>query len=337
MRGRGGYDWGDTWPTVWPVDGCKPSRYRAKASAAQVSEARSFTVAKGEAVKQLKIPGAGGAPRIRITAPDGEVLTIGDTEETWVQTKHLVALRQDEGQVTWAGVKDGVPGTYKIEALDGSVPMQPISETRPGYSSDWKATVTGSGAGRVLRYDVGKPMQQSVTFVERVGDAAHVLGTATSGTGTIRFTPAPEGGYGKRTIEAVATIDGTPIPSQTVASFVVAKPRPAGRPATVRALRRGKGVLVRWSAVDGARAYSVSLKSANGPTRTVRVVNAARSRTFANVSLEYPGTVSVTAQDPLRRWGKARTARFARHVAPVTALQTSARNEKRALARARKG
>jgi|GEM_PF-1877298 len=329
----GGYIWGDTWPTVWPVDGCKPSRFWEKASAAQASGERTFTVAKGEDVKQLKIPGVDGAPKIKITAPDGEVLTIGDTAETWVQTKHMVALRQDEGKVTWAGVKDGAPGTYKIEPLDGSVAMQPIAETRAGYSSDWKATVSGSGTSRVLRYDVGKPMGQSVTFVERIGDAAHILGTATNGTGTIKFTPAPEGGAGKRTIQAVATIDGTPIQDQDVATFTVSKEPTVGRPLTVRVKRVGKSAVVTWATVRGAKAYSVTLKSANGPSRTVRLGGNARSRKFANVALDYAGVVSVTAADALKHWGKPRTTRFARRTAPVTALQTNARNEKRQLAR----
>ena len=92
-------------------------------------------------------------------------------------------------------------------------------------------------------------------------------------------------------------------------------------------------MVVPWPAVTGAKAYSVTLKSANGPSRTVRLGAGARSRKFASVPLDYAGAVSVTAADALKRWGKARTTRFARRTTPVTALQTNTRNEKRELAR----
>ncbi len=176
-------------------------------------------------------------------------------------------------------------------------------------------------------------MGQSVTFVERIGEAAHILGTATSGTGTIKFTPAPEGGPGKRVIQAVATIEGSPIPDQDVATFVVRKDEKIAAPTSVKLRRQGKNVIVRWSAVDGAKGYAVTLKSANGPSRTVRLGKNARTRRFANVPLEYAGRVSVTAQDAAKQWSKPRSETFARRKAPVTALQTKSRNEKRDFAR----
>ena len=207
----GGLLWGH-WPTVWPIDGCKPSRFwevfTAKASADRVT----FKVARGEKVKQLKIPGTGGAPDIKITAPGGEVLSTAGT--TYARTAHMVALRQDGGEVTWAGVKDGRPGTYTIERLPGSVPIGRLGQTRPGYDTDFTARVTGKGAVRTLHYDARRKAGQTVTFVERGGVESKILRTVHGGRGSFRFRPAP-GGATARRIVALASIDGAPIPEQT--------------------------------------------------------------------------------------------------------------------------
>lgn len=337
--------WADPWPTIWLIDGCKPSRFwtvssRTRAKAAQDAPGElSFTVTKGETAKNLRIAGAGGAPMVRITGPGGQSLEIsGDAN---VQDKALAGLRQPEGNVTWAGVDNGPTGRYRIEPLPGSVPITGLEATRPDYSSAYKASVRATGPSqevlgaraaatgtRTLQYDTGRPAGQVVTFVEQGADVNQIIGTSRGGKGTLRFTPAPGRAISRR-IVAQATIDGVPIPEQVVTRYRVGAtttPKPA---ASVTARRRGTGVRVGWAPVAGARAYSVTLKSANGPSRTRRVSAGRRALTIPGVPRDYAGTVTVAAQDALGRWGKPRTARFARRNRPFTALQSTARNQRR--------
>src|SRR4051812_35569143 len=136
----GGLLWGH-WPTIWLIDGCKPSRFWEKFDARASADRVTFTVKKGERAKNLKIPGTGGAPSVKVTAPGGESVSTAGT--TFARSAHLVVLRQNEGKVTWAGVKDGKPGTYVIERLPGSPGIGRLGQTRPGYDTDIAARVTG--------------------------------------------------------------------------------------------------------------------------------------------------------------------------------------------------
>jgi hypothetical protein len=317
--------WGH-WPTVWLIDGCKPSRFWEVFTGARAAADRlTFKVAKGESVKQLKIPGTGGAPDIKITAPGGEVLSTAGT--TYARTAHMVALRQPEGNVTWAGVDHGKPGTYTIERLPGSVPIGRLGLTRPGYDTNFSASVTGKGALRTLHYDARKNAGQKVTFVERGGIETKILRTVKGGRGSFRFRPAV-GGSTARRIVALATIDGAPIPEQVLAHYnVAAIPKP-GKPGRVKLVRRGTSLIVSWTKVKAAKRYGIKLKGGNAKSRTYHAGAGRRSLTVKNVPLTYGGTVSVSAQGLLGDWGKPRTAKYKRRRQPFTVVQTNSSNEK---------
>ncbi len=322
----GGLLWGH-WPTVWPIDGCKPSRFWEVFTARASADRVSFKVARGEKVKQLKIPGTGGAPNIKITAPGGEVLSTAGT--TYARTAHMVALRQDGGQVTWAGVKNGRPGTYTIERLPGSVPIGRLGQTRPGYDTNFTARVTGKGAVRTLHYDARRNAGQTVTFVERGGVQAKILRTAHGGRGSFRFRPAFGTATGRR-IVALASIDGAPIPEQTLARYNVARIPKTGKPGRVTLIRRGPSLVVRWTKATGATRYGIMLKGGNAKSWSYTVAASRRSFVIKNVPLTYGGTVSVSARGVTGDWGKPRSATFKRRKLPFTALQTNSRNEKKA-------
>lgn len=322
-----GYYWGDLLPHIWLLDGCKPSLYWEKPSGARAAADRlTFRVAPGERAKELQIRGVGAAPRVRITAPGGEVLTLATG--TWAETKTMMALRQEgPTTTTYAAVKNGRPGTYTVERLPGSAALKNLAETRPGYDTNFRARVTGSGPQRTLTYDLGRPARQRVTFFERTAEGAHAIGTATSGRGTIRFAPAP-GAPGVRRIVSVATLAGAPIPDQVLATYRVSDEK-VRAPAGLRVRRRGTSLQVSWRAVPGARAYGVAVRSAGGPTRALRLGANARRATLRGVAEVFGGRVVVTARDARGRWSRPATARYARTRAPFTVLQTATRNEKR--------
>ena len=325
----GGLLWGH-WPTVWPIDGCKPSRFWEQYTASASADRVTFKVAKGEKVKQFKLPGKGGAPSIKMTGPGGETLTTAGT--TYARTAHMVAVRQDGGQATYGGVKDGKPGTYVITRLPGSVALGRLAASRPGYDNDFSARVTGKGAVRTLHYDARRKGGKKVTFVERGGIGIKILKTVTGGRGSFRFRPA-FGPATSRRIVALASLDGSPIPAQTLAHYRVKRIPKTGRPRHVRLRRKGTTLIVRWTKATGATRYGIKLKGGNAKSRTYKVAARRRSLRLKNVPLTYGGTVAVSAQGVLGDWAKPRTARYKRRKAPFTALQSKARNERLAAKR----
>ena len=213
-----GYHWGDFWPTIWLIDGCKPSNYwitSVTGAADAAAAARTFTVARGESAKNVRLRGVGGAPNVEVRGPDGE--TVSTATSTYVTSRTLAILRQDAGKVTWIGVNHGKPGRYTITLLPGSPQIAELAGTRPG-SREITATVTGSASRRTLHYVIGSPTGERVTFFERAGATFTRLGTARGGRGSIHFTPAPGRG-GVREIVAQIQVDGVAAPDRTVGHY----------------------------------------------------------------------------------------------------------------------
>ncbi len=320
-----GYRWGEAWPTIWPFDGCKHSPFWEVETARASADRRTFTIARGEARKFVKVRGVGGAPIIEVRAPGGEVLSTAGKE--FAQSRTMTAIRQNGGRVTWLGVKGGRPGRYTITTLPGSVPLGRMAASRPGYDTEFKARVIGRGAVRTLVYDARKPGGQRVTFIELGNHVARTLRTVRGGKGKFRFRPTVAAGR-RRSIVAVSTLNGTPLPDKTLARFrAPAIPR-TGRPKRVSVRRRGTRLAVRWSKARGAKRYGVVLRLGNGQTRMFRVSARRRSLRIRGVSRTLGGSVSVSAQGLLNDWGRARSRRFKRLAVPVTVVQTDRSNEK---------
>jgi hypothetical protein len=324
-----GLKWGQVIPKIWLIDGCKPSEYwvdvRAAKARAAGNDGLTFTVAKGEDVKNIRLEGAGAAPMIRVTGPGGKTLDLDGKE--LVKSGGLAGLRETEGGVTYLGVKDGAPGTYRVTALPGSASFGTLSATRPGYDTNFTAKVTGSGATRTLIYDARKSGQREVTFFEKGPNVMHLLTTVKGGRGKVRFTPA-SGAAGTRTIEAEATVDDVPIPPQTLAKFRWSGTPRTGRPGRVTVKRHGKTLTIRWGKAVGAKTYGVVVEQGK-VERRFRVKAPQRKLTVRGVGLTDDGIVRVSAQGVLQDWGPARTSnRFKALAKPPTVLQTARHNQK---------
>ena len=131
------------------------------------------------------------------------------------------------------------------------------------------------------------------------------------GRGSFTFRPSP-GGSTARRIVALASIDGVPIPEQTLARYTVPRIPKAGRPGRVSVTRAGTSLSVRWTSAAGATRYGILLKSGNAASRTVRVGASRRSVVLKNVPTTYGGSVAVSARGAAGDWGKPRTATFQR-------------------------
>ena len=300
---------------VWLPDGCKPSRYwsagrgsfSANARYAHAAQAVKITVAKGESAKSVKLVGRGGAPHVEITGPGGQTLSIDGDDA--VKRGALQAISASTYSTTWIGLKDARPGTYTISPLPDSVPIASLAETRPGYDSDFSAKVSGRGSRLTLHYDARKRGGgQRVTFFEDGANVMHPLITSTGGTGTVHFTPAP-GAPGTRTIVASATVDGSPIRSQTLARFHFAGTVKTGRPGKVTVRRKGGSLLVKWTAAAGATRYGVLLTRSDGAQQRFTVAASHRSLRVGHFPLTFGGRVSISARGVLGDWGAARKSK----------------------------
>lgn len=309
-----GFRWGSVWPEIWLIDGCKPSPYWVTVKPPnQRSTGQSlglttttFTVARGERAKNVRLTGVGGAPRIEVRGPTGELVSASG--DTLVLGKTIAVLRQNSGRVTWIGVANGAPGTYTVSTLPGSTAIEGVAATRR-QADHVKASVSVAGSDRVLRYDVARLEGRRVAFYERGRTSYKRVVVTTGGRGALRFKPA-QGPAGTRQILAQVELNGQPSPPRVVARYRVAPP-PRLRPPTRLYVRRtAASVSVRWAAVAAATRYALVLRLRNGVQRVVTLPPRRRTVVFRAIPATQAGTVTVRAIGPGGVLGPAASGRF---------------------------
>ncbi len=337
-----GYYWGDILPHIFNgvTDGCKPSHYwvqdvRAARLAAQEllasEEAGSggdtellsaapppqerapapvaFTLQRGDAAKDVEIRGVGGAPKVQVTAPDGETIT--SVPNDMQVGENLQTLAWEEYDFTWVGVTGGKPGKYLITPLEGSVPIESIHETR-AEKDHIRGSVKGKGRKRTLSWNVGDVRGRTVTFVEQgegVKETLKVVKGDKGAKGRISFEPAP-GPKGERRIVAVAEVDGIPGPEQLIGKYTAPDPRKAPRVRKVRAKRKGAALLVAWKKAPHTTGYEVLVRQRDGVLKPITVPARRGKLRIKGVDKTRAGTASVTALGVVGDRGPAGTKSF---------------------------
>ncbi len=267
---------------IWPFDGCRWTRFADRnvfgASAAQSGGPMRVTVKEGDPSLAVQLDGTDGAPRVRVTTPDGK--TFESTQGPGVGGIDAIRiLRSEQLKRTIVGLKDPKPGTYTIEKLAGSPAITKTTEAEDPGAAEAEASVSepspaaaasttakaaavaAAGTRRTLSYNIRSRPGQRVTFVEVGLGARRVIGTARGGRGKLTFTPAP--GRDRRRIEAQFSLAGLRAETLTIARFTPPSPV-LGRPARVRVTRRGGTLQVSWPRVAGATRYDVVVTTASG-------------------------------------------------------------------------
>lgn len=324
-----GYHWGDFSPHIFNgiTDGCKPSRYwelnimsaeadarqlasgsksKPTALAAQAEGSLTFTVEKGDDAKDIELHGQGGAPAVQITAPNGDTMTSVAGEMQHDDT--LQVMQWEDYDMTWVGVT-GDPGKYVVTPLEGSPPIESLSETRFQKHDQIKAKVVGKGRDLKLQYDVGNVKGRTVTFSEKANGVYSAIGTVKSGKGTIEFEPAV-GPAGVRQIVAAEDVDGISAPEVVVDSYKSPGPMPAPKMKKVRAKRRGSKLLVSWRKVNSTNGYKVVATLLNGTQKSVWVPAKKSKATIKGLEKTQAGTVTVTAFGAIGDLGKPKKVKF---------------------------
>jgi len=284
-----------------PGDGTTPHDTGGPATPRQAAPgARSFVVAPGTKVANVRLEGAGDAqPRVALIAPSGT--RVEPSTDPGAAGAKVVAVYPDGGRRAYVGLKDPSPGTWQVVPLDGQPAITELAQARDTPAPKVGATVAGKARRRTLTYRVSTGDGLATTFVETGRAGSRRIGVAKGAKGTLRFAPGP-GKAGTRTIEAIVERGGRPVLRRVVARY---RAPATGRPGPVRAVRAKRGrrsLSVRWKAVPGATRYAVRIDLPDG-RRLLQVVRRSRA-TLAKVPRKGRITVRVTARDARGKAGR---------------------------------
>ena len=134
-----------------PLDGCRWSEFEdaavfdGKAAAAQADGALAVTIKPGDPSRAIRLDGEAGAPRVRVTAPGGQVLESPAGPGTAL-TPAIRILRSHQIKATVIGLQNPRPGRYTIEPMPGSPAITKVTEANDPPPARVTARVTGRGA-----------------------------------------------------------------------------------------------------------------------------------------------------------------------------------------------
>ena len=139
--------------------GCKWSPYaefnvKGRAVTAQAGDPLEIRIDADDPGRTLRLDGANGAPRVRVTGPGGQ--TIESTDEPITTRGALRIIHLDRVKTTAVGLRDPRPGVYRIEPLTGSPTVTKVMQAIDQPDAKVTAKVSGSGTRRVLSYDIGR-------------------------------------------------------------------------------------------------------------------------------------------------------------------------------------
>jgi hypothetical protein len=224
-----------------------------------------------------------------------------------VRTDRVLGVRIEGEDRTVVLVGKPRAGTWTVQPAADSVPIARLQRAGALAPARVRGQVGGTGASRVLRYDIPHVPGQVVDLIEEGVQGGQRLRTVRSGgKGTVRFTTAEAQGT-HRAIVAQVQQDGLPRARLVVARFVAPSPQ-VGRPGRVGVRRAGRRAVITWGTALGAQTYEIVVTGTDG-----RRVLLAAPRGTRSVSVPAPGRgerliATVRGLSPTGRRGPARTA-----------------------------
>jgi hypothetical protein len=202
----------------------------------------TLAIPKGLRSVAFELTGSGGPPGVTVTGPGGETVTVSKDAPAVATSKFLAQMRADN--TTFILVDRPAGGNWKLSD-DGTVHVTRVREARGLPDPSVKATVSGRGRARVLRWRLRPIPGQRVTFAEVGTDVRKAITATTRGSGTFRFHPA-DGPAGVRRIVALVEQNGRPRVDIDAGSYRAPGPLRPGRPIQLRIVRRGTSLVVSW-------------------------------------------------------------------------------------------
>ena len=251
-------------------------------------ESYSLTVPPGAADEQvIGVVGVGGAPQVTVTGPGGQSATSQPGQGKFSgKVMTLEVPQQDTTYVLLA--QPAVGSVWTVTPTAESVPVTQVRHASGTPAPTVTATVAHTGSSWALHYAVTGGDGAPITF-EEVGTATRqVLGTVTSASGVLPFTPG-DGIPGTRTIQAVVPDPGgatsTIVP---VATYQAPSRLLPAAPAALGATPDGTGLTVHWiKGTGGAQPSRYVVESRLSDGRSTQMIIASGSTT-ASIPLVYP-------------------------------------------------
>jgi hypothetical protein len=311
-----GYYWGASSPSVWATS-CDIGDYElatpagVEASAAANSAAANTTGFKVENAGlpvAVKINGAGGAPRVKITSPSGRVIAPPAGSKIGEKIPGVGMLLENKpAHATMLLLTSPAKGGWHVTALPGSVRITSIQTAKivpppevVGAAKSLAGGKIGLGVGYALA--AGEKMtlfvagphhsQQVIGVAKGVRcPGAHHSGPAGQLCEHLKFTPV-YGPSGQRTIYgAVTNHKGLSVATVKIATIKLRFRKPAAtKPALVR---KGTSVQIDWAPVLNASKYAVSVVFGDGrklayPTRKLTLTLTKLAKTDSVKATVYP-------------------------------------------------
>ena len=326
---------------IWPIDGCKWSRFTADnvynhrlPAAGAAAQPYTFTIKAGDPSHAVRLDGVDDAPEVEVTGPGGIDVTSssGDCTPATATTYNgntcltvagkVRIMRSPRFKETVIGVQSPAAGTYTVTPLGGSTFANAYKASDTG-SLGISGSVSGSGLTRTLSYSARQIPGEKVIFLDEYAGAAREIGTVVGGgSGILKFSPPT--GTALHQVVAEVELAGIPVPVPTagpssgptplaaapritIASFRPPKPPKLGVVSHLKATRHGKTLKVTWRKAPGAVRYAVVLGKAD---RTSQSLYAKRTSASFAVTKTDSGRVTVRAIAADGRNGKLRHVDF---------------------------
>jgi hypothetical protein len=210
-----------------------------------------------------------------VRGPDGTAIAVPLDGEQAANTtgEDFMAMRMDATTIQ-IGIRRPAAGRWTVTPREGSAPIGELAVAQGAPDARIRATVSGRGERRVLRYRLRPVPGERVRFVEQGARTYSEIGVARGRAGAIRFAPAP-GARGKRRIVALLERDGVTVERRTVARYAGPADARPPTPRRLRVRRRGDALRLSWRRVRGADEYGVVVQLSNRK-RIFRVVRRPR-------------------------------------------------------------
>jgi hypothetical protein len=242
------------WQTLQPPPGLRSTQ------GATASEF-GFTATPGEHMAVVGLQGKGGAPDVTLTAPDGRKIT-PPVKPGLTTFDGMLFVRQPTSDETLVEIPNPAAGRWVVGRAAGSAPIVKAETAQPLPAPTIAATVTGTGASRVLHYRVSPQPGLTVSFLERVDRGARIIGTAKTATGEIPFTSGL-GSAKPRAIVAVLTRNGVPAGRMVVAHYTPTILKP-GRPGRIRVRHTRAGWRISFRPGPNTTDHLITVRFADG-------------------------------------------------------------------------
>lgn len=289
------------------MTGCDFTPFRVAtpgpAAAAAAAGGRTVTIPPGQTAFGVAVRGNGGAPRVRVRGPRGELFVSPSGAER-LKTAEAIVVPIDERETTYVFLRTPRSGSWGIEPLEGSTPIRRIETSRQLPKQRIRTRVTKKNGKVLVRWQARKVPGQKIELIDRADGVATTIQRSTSKRGgRVRFTPANPLAT-RRTIEAVLLQNGSPRPALRVARYRLRAPRRPGRVGKPSAKRTGRRVTIRWRKARRAREYLVAIKA--GTTILTRTTTTRSTIIYAGAPAGTL-TIRITPRDQFGRKGRTAT------------------------------